>query len=228
MASTQHTTYQTHAKPSAHTLPRASGVKEALALRKIFRKRKPTFTPQDMHKKPRVKAAWRKPVGLHSKMRLRLKHHKRVVKVGYKAPALVRGYHASGVFPQIVANLTDVSSLKSGEGAIISRTTGTRMKLAIIESLQKKGIPILNFNADKFTKGVAEQAEAKKQLLAARQAKKEATKKASSAEAKKKEKQESREKREADAAPEAAQEAAAEEKKAQEKKDKDDALIHTT
>lgn len=202
-------------------LPQGTNVKDALALRNIFRKRKPTFTPQDMHKKKRVKAAWRKPVGLHSKMRQRLKHHKRVVKSGYKGPALVHGYDKRGFLPKIVSTLQDVAALQKHEGAIIARTTGLKVKLILIQACEKRGISVLNIRVQAFKDAVKQKEDLKKQAKAARASKKEETKKEASAQAKKKEQEQAK-------AQQTEQAQTPEEKKDQEKKEKDDALIHTT
>jgi large subunit ribosomal protein L32e len=140
-------------------------VKKALELRKIFRKRKPVFSRQDSTKKPKLGDKWRKPKGLQSKMRQRLKHHKRVVKVGYKAPALIRGYHKSGFKEVLVATLQEIEALKQDEGAIIAGSTSIRTKQILIAACQKKNVPVLNINIDSFNKRIQEKQKLKQQKL---------------------------------------------------------------
>jgi len=44
-----------------------------LKIRKQLKKRKPAFTRQDINRYPRLEVKWRKPKGLHAKMRPSLK-----------------------------------------------------------------------------------------------------------------------------------------------------------
>jgi large subunit ribosomal protein L32e len=77
---------------------------------------------------------WRKPKGIHSKMRERRKSYPAVVKIGYKKtdkPA-----------PILVHNLTELGNLKTKE-AILARV-GTRKKLEIIKAAHKAQIKLLN------------------------------------------------------------------------------------
>jgi len=217
-----------HSNPpnqSAATI--ASSTKRALQLRRIFRKAKPHFTRQDLHKKSRLEEKWRKPKGLQSKMRQRLKHHKRVVKVGYKAPALARHYHRSGVLPVLVANRQEAEHLTKGQGAIIARTTGIRTKIEIIDTCEKAGIPVVNLNIMKFRTAIKQMQDAKQQAKVDRESKKESSKKESESAKKKAEKTAKTAEKEtptSSATPEEAK--LLEEKKATEKKERDNALIH--
>ena len=127
-----------------------SELQKALGERATFKKRKPSFSRQDAHKKKRLGWAWRKPKGLQSKMRLRLKHHKRVVKIGYKSPQLAHGYSPQGFMPRHIETLVQVALLQKGDGAIIARTTSLRTKLILIKACEEKGIPILNVNVSRL------------------------------------------------------------------------------
>ena len=125
-------------------------MKHALAVKATLRSKAPRFTRQDAHKKKRLGWAWRKAKGLQSKVRLRLKHHKRVVKTGYGTPSLVKNANAKGMFPVVVCNETDVSKLTASQGAIISAGTSIRTKMALIDACAKAGTPVLNLSMEKF------------------------------------------------------------------------------
>jgi large subunit ribosomal protein L32e len=193
-----------------------SAVARAVAIRRVQRKSKPRFKRQDWTKKKKLGTEWRKPKGLQSKMRQQLKHHPRVVKIGYKSPTLAHGLHRTGVRLNRIASVAEIAPLTAGDGVIIAKGTGIRTKLAIMEACAARNIPIMNIAVDKFKKRVADEAAQKQQEKTARAAKKAESKKQAQAAASKKT-QES-------AKPEAA--ATEEEKKEQEKKAKDDVLIH--
>lgn len=125
-------------------------MKHALAVKTTLRRKAPRFTRQDAHKKKRLGWTWRKAKGLQSKVRLRLKHHKRVVKTGYGTPVLVKNSTVKGVFPVRVYNENEVSKLKQGQGAIIAAGTSIKTKMAIIDACAKAGLPVMNINQEKF------------------------------------------------------------------------------
>ena len=126
---------------------------DLLALRKAIKSKKPDFVRQDSHKKVRLGDAWRKPKGLHSKMRHKSAGHMSVVSVGWGSPAEVSGLHPSGLLPVLVHGLGDVARMDAKkEGAIIGAGVGDRRKIALVDALLKKNVTILNL---KDAKGFA-------------------------------------------------------------------------
>ena len=53
---------------------------------------KPAFRQQDSHKKKRVEKVWRRPRGLHSKIRHNKWSYPKRIQIGYKSPAEVRDF----------------------------------------------------------------------------------------------------------------------------------------
>lgn len=52
----------------------------------VIRKKKPKFIRQDTNRAKKFKIKWRKPKGMHSKLRLNKKGHQKSPSQGYRAP----------------------------------------------------------------------------------------------------------------------------------------------
>jgi len=134
----------------------AKDTKKLIEVRKTIKSRKPTFLQQDHHKKARVKARWKRPTGLQSKMRHQFKGYSRRVKQGWRSPVEIRGFHGAGVEPVMVFNIQDLDKVKNHQGIIISGNVGTRKKLLIIEKAVSMKLQILNIKPDQFKKRLEE------------------------------------------------------------------------
>lgn len=119
---------------------------DMLALRKSIKDKKPEFKRQDFGHRPNLSTTgWRRPKGLHSKMRHKTAGHRACVSVGWGSPAAVAGLHPSGLMPIIVSNTADVAKMDAKtQGALIAAGVGKRSKIALIDALLKKNITILN------------------------------------------------------------------------------------
>ena len=118
-----------------------------------MKRKQPSFTRQDNHKK-RLASGWRRPRGLQSKMRLRHKGYKRVVKVGYGSPVALRHtYQGKQVIH--VATLSDVAHLPKECAVILAGTLGLKKRKAILEAIPKH-ITVLNASLDAVVKKIAE------------------------------------------------------------------------
>jgi len=135
-----------------------------LEVRKYIKSRKPEFIRQDAHKKPRLsRSSWRKPKGLHSKIREQRKGRRRLPEQGYRSPIEVRGMHNSGVFPIVVNSFTDIVNLskqfpdKNSVGVIVG-SVGKKKKVELIEKILSMKLKILNVkNPEKFVEGIKSQ-----------------------------------------------------------------------
>lgn len=120
-------------------------VKELLELRKKIKRKKPLFIRQDVHKKKRLGFKWRKPRGLHSKVRRGLKGYRKRVSKGYKSPSLIKGIHHSGLKMVVVSSIKDIEKIKKDEeGIIIKKDVGLKKKIGIVKKSIEKSIKILN------------------------------------------------------------------------------------
>ncbi len=134
-----------------------------LEVRKILKSSKPKFLRQDAHKIPRLEKKWKKPTGIHNKMRLKKKGHRRGPSVGYKSPKQVRGLTRTGFKPITISNIKNLENIDhKTEAGLISRTVGKRNKIKILERAKHLHITILNFkDIDLYIKNVKEKFEKK-------------------------------------------------------------------
>lgn len=164
--------------------------KEMLELRKKLKAKKPVFVRDDSYKVKRVDASWRRPKGLHAKLRIKYKQAGRFVSPGFGSPALVHGLDRSGYEPVLVSNASMVDMLNAKEqAALIASTVGTRKRIEILNRAKEKNVVVLNVkNAEEFInaakKVIADRKESSKQKEDARKAKQEAAKKAEKKESK--------------------------------------------
>ena len=188
---------------------------ELLELRKQIKRKKPDFIRQCHTKKTRLTAKWRKPKGIHSKMREKRKGHRKSPSPGYGSPKKVKGLHVLGLKSVRIISNKDLGNIDANnEGIILSATLGLRKKIEIIKKAVEKKIKILNIkDPEQFLKSVEKQMKKKKETKEAKTKEKEKKKKEKEKKitAKKKEK--------------LAEKLTEEEKKEQEKKEQDKLLI---
>jgi large subunit ribosomal protein L32e len=119
--------------------------KRLLDIRKKQKSKKPHFRQTDSHKKKKLADYWRRPDGIHNKVRYAVKGKTPLVEAGYGSPALVRGLHPSGFEEVIVNNPAEVESLKTDrQAARIARTVGARKRSLIEKKAAELGLKILN------------------------------------------------------------------------------------
>jgi large subunit ribosomal protein L32e len=123
-------------------------IKEALKLRDMKNKKRPEFHRQEWFRFKRLGDSWRKPRGLHSKMRTNRGYRPNRVRVGYRGPAKVRGLHPSGFEEVLVYNPNDLDVIDPKTQAVrIGHSVGYRKRMAIVEKAEKLGIRVLNKGA---------------------------------------------------------------------------------
>ncbi|MEM0230967.1 MAG: 50S ribosomal protein L32e [Candidatus Woesearchaeota archaeon] len=125
--------------------------KEHLKKRAEIAKKRPKFVMQCYGRRKRVKARWRYPTGIHSKLRHRKAGHIPVVSTGWRSPADIRGLHSSGLEMVIVSNIKELEKIKKeSQGVIISSKVGMKKRMEIIRKAQQQGIEVLNLDAEKY------------------------------------------------------------------------------
>lgn len=116
-----------------------------LGVRKSAKSKKPEFLRQEWFRYKRLGLKWRKPRGLHSKIRRHFKYRPNVVSIGYGAPAAVRFYHPSGFQEKLVHNVKELENTDPKTHAIrIAHSVGTKKRLSIIKKADETGIRVLN------------------------------------------------------------------------------------
>ena len=127
-----------------------------LELRKRIKSKKPNFVRQCAFIK-RLKEGWRKPRGIHSKMRLKLKGHPRSVSVGWKSPKSVRSLHKSGLKEVLIHNIRELERLSPEEnGIVIASNIGLKKKLEIVKKAKELRLTALNIDEERLIKKIEE------------------------------------------------------------------------
>ncbi len=116
------------------------------------------FIRQDAHKKSSLGNKWRRPKGLHSKMRLSKKGYNKIVSIGYGSPRKTRNMHSSGLKLTIVKSLRDIEKIDAKNECIaVAKTVGLKKRIEILKQAIKKSINVVNIkDIDKFLKDVEE------------------------------------------------------------------------
>ncbi len=118
---------------------------DALAKRAMISGRRPAFKRQEWFRYSKLGENWRKPKGIHSKMKRGLKRRPPMVEVGYRGPAEVRGLHPSGFEEVLVYNVEGLENIDPKKQAVrIGGTVGTKKRMAIEDRADELGIRVLN------------------------------------------------------------------------------------
>jgi large subunit ribosomal protein L32e len=107
--------------------------------------KKPKFKRQESWRYKRVKASWRKPRGIDSKMRQKVKGWPSSPEAGYSGPKKTRGLHPSGYVEIHVQTVEDLNAINPENQTIrIGRTVGGKKRVEILAKADEKGIHVLN------------------------------------------------------------------------------------
>jgi len=139
-----------------------------LELRSRIKARKPDFIRQDNPKRMKVGGKWRKPKGVHSKIRHNFKGRRKMPSPGYRSPAQVRGLHSTGMNMIIVNNTNELSALDAKkDGVVVSGKVGMKKRLEILKKSKELKLHVLNINADKHISKINDSMEERKKSRAA-------------------------------------------------------------
>ena len=109
------------------------------------RHKKPKFRRQESWRYKRVKNTWRRPHGIDSKMRKKVKGWPPSPTTGYRSPKKTRGLHPSGFVETRVQAVDDLGGIDPELQAIrIARRVGGRKRVEILALAAERGIHVLN------------------------------------------------------------------------------------
>ena len=113
--------------------------KKLLELRMKSKARKPTFLRQDANRNKSLVKNWRRPKGMHSKMRLHLRGRRASPSPGYSSPRKVRGLTRNGFEELLVKNVNDLTRFDAKRQIVVVAHVGLKNKIAILKAcLEKK------------------------------------------------------------------------------------------
>ncbi|NCA73719.1 MAG: 50S ribosomal protein L32e [Gammaproteobacteria bacterium] len=118
---------------------------DALAVRAIISGRRPAFKRQEWFRYAKLGDSWRRPKGIHSKMKRNLKRRPPVVDIGFRGPVSVRDLHPSGFQEVLIHNVGGLEDIDPKVQAVrIGGTVGTKKRIAIEDRAAELGIRVLN------------------------------------------------------------------------------------
>ena len=113
------------------------------------------FMRQDYYKFKRLKRSWRRPKGMHSKMRVGKCGSGVRARIGHSSPEKP-GYI-------IVKNMGDINNLTKGSEIIISSNLGSKKTMSIVNKAKEIGLKILNMKKPRRAEKIAAAIEKKRQ-----------------------------------------------------------------
>jgi large subunit ribosomal protein L32e len=109
------------------------------------KRKKPKFVQPESWRYKRVKENWRKPRGIDSKVRKKVKGWPRSPRVGYRSSKEIRGLHPSGYEEIRVQRVDDLSKVDPQRQAIrIAHTVSAKKRIEISAKADESRIHILN------------------------------------------------------------------------------------
>jgi large subunit ribosomal protein L32e len=119
--------------------------KKLLALRYEMSHDRIAFLRQEWFRFPRLGEKWRRPRGMHSKMRRHIQYRPNVVSIGYRGPAKVRCLHPSGFQEVMVWNPDQLDKVDPKVQAVrVGGSVGFKKRQAIEKKADELGIRVLN------------------------------------------------------------------------------------
>lgn len=118
-----------------------------LAIKKSKKAQKPAFLRRNFmkNKRTRVTGEWRKPRGLHNKLRRRRRGVGQWVMPGYRMPKAVRGMTTEGLLPTIVETTAQLKNLKADTHILVLKASvGIKKRLEIVREALKHSFRIVN------------------------------------------------------------------------------------
>ena len=155
---------------------------DILEIRNKMKERKPAFIRQDNPKRMKVNDKWRKPKGIHSKIRHKFKGRRKMPSPGYKSPREAKGLHSSGLKIVNISSINDIIKIrKENEGAVIAKSIGMKKRLEILKKAKELQVQVLNLNVDEQIKKIEDFINSKKKKTTTEVKKEEAKEKKAAA-----------------------------------------------
>lgn len=108
-------------------------------------RKKPKFVRWGSTSLGKLKSAWRKPHGIHSKIREKRKGKLKMPSVSYGAPRELKFLHPSGFNEIIVNNLKDLEKVNAEKDvARVASTVGKKKRTDILKKAEELKIKVLN------------------------------------------------------------------------------------
>ena|SRR3989338_1716268 len=116
----------------------------SLVTRNKMKSKKPLFQRQDANIFRQFRGQWRKPKGIHSKLRRGFRGHGGIPSIGYSSPKDVKGILRKGLYPFVVHNVNDLLKLDPKLNVVvIAHGVGVKKRTEILNKVKEMKLPIL-------------------------------------------------------------------------------------
>lgn len=116
-----------------------------LKLRSKIKRKKPDFVRKRGKILKRLGEKWRRPKGIHSKLRKHKREAGHMPHPGYGSPKLVKGLHPSGFEEILVFNFKDLEKIIPEKQACrIASSVGKKRRIEIMKKAEEMKIKVLN------------------------------------------------------------------------------------
>jgi len=135
-----------------------------LSTRNKMKSKKPEFERQNCNIFRQFRGMWRKPKGIHSKLRRGFRGHKMAPSIGFASPKAVCGLNRKGLLPVIVLNVNDLNKVEKDCVAVIGASVGMKKRVQVLTKAKEKNIVVLGYkDIDTYITKVNEKLGLKKQ-----------------------------------------------------------------
>ncbi|MEK6835636.1 MAG: eL32 family ribosomal protein [Nanoarchaeota archaeon] len=153
-----------------------------------FRKEKPDFIRYTSKNLKKLGKSWRRPRGIHNKVKLKIKGHIKSPSIGYGNKSELKGLYKGQISYKVVSNLSELKNLDTN-AVLISSKLGLKKKVQLLNEIKKLNVKVLSIkDIDAYIKNIEEKLKQRKEKKKQIEQKKEEFKK--KAEEKSKEKKE--------------------------------------
>lgn len=105
----------------------------------------PSFKRLNLGAKKRVKGNWRKPHGIDSKQRQKLKAYGAIPDIGYRSKRSQRFLHPSGLEAVLVSNASQLHTLDVSKQCVrFSSTLGSKKRKMLEKIVKEKKLKLVN------------------------------------------------------------------------------------
>jgi len=115
-----------------------------LEQRRISKKKKPDFLRQDATRNKSLEKKWRRPKGMHSKMRIHLRGRRKSPAPGYGSPRKVKGLLRNGLQAVVVRNAQDLTGFDAKEQCVVMGHIGLKKKIQLLKICEEKKYLVVN------------------------------------------------------------------------------------
>jgi len=121
--------------------------------------KKQRFVRQEAARYKRLKKAWRRPDGMHSKMRKGIGGKGKSPSIGHGTPSADRDVHPCGMKEVLIHNLSELEGLGTGEAVRFSSRLSRRKKMEALKKAKTMKLKVLNPKLGSIVIGNADELE---------------------------------------------------------------------